>query len=256
MLKFSPLKHNSKLYRLRNGYSFSMLAGVACPGAKECKSQVVTSTNNTRTIQDGKHTLFRCFSASQEVLFKNVYLQRKHNLDKLTSVANNKSAMVEMISNSIPKRCGVVRLHVSGDFFNQVYFDAWLEVCKDNPHILFYAYTKSLNFWVRRLDQIPSNLVLTASHGGHYDNLIEKYGLISAKVVGTAYEAKKLGLPVDTTDKYAIRSTNRKSFALLAHGPQKKGTRLAKLWRAQMAGKRAKTGYSMKSTWNKGASLV
>ena len=37
---------------------------------------------------------------------------------------------------------------MSGDFFNQKYFDMWLQIAKDNPTIEMWAYTKSLQYWV------------------------------------------------------------------------------------------------------------
>src|SRR5688500_2669546 len=60
--------------------TFSKLSGYQCPFAKLCLSKAVVR-NGKRTIEDGPHTQFRCFSASQEVLFTNVYNHRKHNTD-------------------------------------------------------------------------------------------------------------------------------------------------------------------------------
>ena len=53
----------------------------------------------------------------------------------------------------------------------------WIEIAKENPTVEFWAYTKSLKYWVNRLNEIPNNLVLTASQGGRNDELIEKHGL-------------------------------------------------------------------------------
>ena len=72
---------------------------------------------------------------------------------------------------------------MAGDFFNQRYFDAWRIVASNNPDTLFYAYTKSLNYWKARIDRIPANLNLTASVGGRHDSLIDELGLKYSKVV-------------------------------------------------------------------------
>ena len=59
--------------------------------------------------------------------------------------------MAAVILGSLSPCAGVVRVHDSGDFFSQEYFDAWLEVARGRPRTRFYAYTKSLPFWVARL---------------------------------------------------------------------------------------------------------
>jgi len=91
---------------------------------------------------------------------------------------------------------------------------------------LFYAYTKSLRYWlsVREFPEIW-NFVLTASYGGTHDHLIDEFNLRSAKVVFSEAEAAELGLPIDHDDTHAAKPTLRDdSFALLLHGTQPKGT--------------------------------
>lgn len=225
MLKFSPMRKNTKLVKLlkakgingRNAYTFSMLAGVACPGAKDCKSQAVVQSDGTMRIRDGKHTVYRCFSASQEVLFPAVYNQRKHNLDEVRGCANKLDKLVALIDQSLPQNAQLVRIHISGDFVTQNYFDAWCVVAKRRPNCQFYAYTKSLPFWVKRRYIIPENFVLTASRGGRYDYLIDGHNLKEAIVVGTIEQANDMGLPIDHTDELAMDRKVHK-LALLVHG--------------------------------------
>ena len=90
------------------------------------------------------------------------------------------------------------------------------------PNFLLYAYTKSLPYWIARLAEIPSNLILTASFGGKHDTLIEAHNLRYAKVVYTEEQAEALGLEIDHDDSHAY--TAGPSFALLLHGTQPKGT--------------------------------
>jgi hypothetical protein len=135
--------------------------------------------------------------------------------------------MVDLIEASLPN-AEIIRIHVAGDFKTLTYFDAWCQVARNNPHMTFYAYTKSLPFWVRRMDTIPSNFVLTASRGGLRDDLISLHDLPEAVVVHNAQEAAELGLDVDSNDFHAYDASNRKSFALIVHGVQPKGTTWAK----------------------------
>ena len=245
LLKFSPLKDNAKLKWMgKNAYSFSLLSGWSCPNAHLCQSRVV-ETEEGRRIKDGKNIEFRCFSASQELVFKNLYLQRKHNFELIKSVCQSVSDMKILITNSLPKDAKVVRLHIAGDHPNQRYFDAWLEVAIENPTIHFYGYTKSLRFWINRLDKIPENLILTASLGGNLDHLIQENSLRFCKVVYSEYEARKLHLPIDTDDKLAMLPKNKnRDFAIVVHSPGPKGSKHALAWKRQIDGKNKFHGYT------------
>jgi hypothetical protein len=90
---------------------------------------------------------------------------------------------------------------------------------------LFYAYTKSLNYWQDNLTQIPENFVLTASRGGRLDHMIDQHNLRESKVVFSEAEAEALGYEIDHTDEHAaIPEIRDESFALLIHGVQPKGS--------------------------------
>jgi hypothetical protein len=208
---------NAKLEK--NISTFSLPAGFSCPGALECLSRADPDTGK---ITDGKFTKFRCFAAAAEALYETTRAARWHNFEALTA-AGGRKAMTELIVASFPKNLKILRIHVSGDFFSQAYFDAWLAAAAARPDIEFYAYTKSLKFWVARLPEIPPNLRLVASRGGKYDELIDAHDLPHAVVVYHPEEAEKLGLNIDHDDGYA-RDHKTRSFALLLHGVQAAGT--------------------------------
>ena len=235
MLKFS--KANAKTQALANDaelaeylqgnrkiYSLDLLSGWSCPHAKDCLSKAIVQDNGKRKIKDGKDTQFRCFSASQEVQYTNVYNSRKHNFDLLRNL--HFEDMVELLNGSLPKNAGIVRIHVAGDFFSQQYMEAWYTVALLNPKILFYAYTKSLRFWLA-INEFPilHNFVLTASYGGTHDHIIDEFNLRSTKVVFSEAEAEELGLAIDHDDSHAAKPSLRdNSFALLIHGTQPAGS--------------------------------
>ena len=235
MLKFS--KANAKTQALANDaelaeylqgnrkiYSLDLLSGWSCPHAKDCLSKAIVQDNGKRKIKDGRHTKFRCFSASQEVQYTNVYNLRKHNFDMLRKLSCGE--MVDMINQSLPTNAGIVRIHVAGDFFSQQYMEAWYTVALLNPKILFYAYTKSLRFWLA-INEFPilHNFVLTASYGGRDDHLIDEFNLRSTKVVFSEAKAAELGLEIDHDDSHAAKPSLRdNSFALLIHGTQPAGS--------------------------------
>ena len=236
MLKFS--KANAKTQALANDpeladyltdkrkiYSLDLLSGYSCPSAKKCLSKAVVQDNGKRKIKDGKHTEFRCFSASQEVQYTNVYNSRKHNFDLLRK--QNHEEMVKLINSSLPENAGIVRIHVAGDFFSLPYMHAWYTVAALNPNVLFYAYTKSLKFWVGGINELPilHNFVLTASYGGRDDHMIDEFNLRSTKVVFSEAIASVLGLEIDHDDSHAAKPSLRdQDFALLIHGTQPAGS--------------------------------
>ena len=239
MIKFS--KANAKIEALkevpelakyledkRKVYSFDLLSGYSCPFAKECLSKATVNSDGKRKIKDGPDTLFRCFSASQEVQYTNVYNLRKGNFDAMRAI-KNRSGMVQLLNDNLPKKAGIVRIHVAGDFFNEKYFQAWLLVAAINPNVLFYAYTKSLKFWIDNLNIIPENFILTASRGGRSDDLIQPFQLRETVVVFSESEANTLGLEIDHDDSHACRpDLQNNNFALLIHGSQPKGSEASK----------------------------
>jgi hypothetical protein len=134
--------------------------------------------------------------------------------------------MFRRLQASLPKKAKIIRIHVSGDFFNQKYFNAWARIANNNPHILFYAYTKSLKYWIDYALPIPNNLKLTASWDNSNSYVITMKNLKYAKVVFSEEEAAELGLEIDHDDSHAYGGD--KSFALLIHGTQPSGSMAAK----------------------------
>jgi len=187
----------------------------------------VVIENGRRKLQHGPQQRFTCFSAVEENAFTNVYKARKYNSDLIQKCKTTKE-IVELIKRSLPKDLEILRWHVAGDFYSQKYFDAALEIARLYPQISFYAYTKSLPFWVMRLDVIPDNFILTASLGGRWDSMIEKHGLRKAVVVFSDEEAIEQNLTVDYTDFAAYDSSARSvNIGLLLHGKMQKGTQAA-----------------------------
>ena len=217
MLKFG--KGNLKLKNKE--ITFSLPAGYSCPCALDCLSK---ADKKTGKIADGKHTKFRCFAASDESRYKNTRSARWHNFEILKG--KNSSEICNLIHLSLPARAKIVRIHVSGDFFNLEYFKGWLAAARLRPDTIFYAYTKSLHFWAQLKEEIPNNLVLTASKGGRLDYLISQYNLRYAEVVFSEAEAEALQLPIDNDDSIA-QNPQSGNFALLLHGTQAKDSKSA-----------------------------
>jgi hypothetical protein len=244
-LKFSKATEQAKLKGIEewlgykpNVFTFSLPSGYTCPFALDCLSKADRITGK---ITDGKHTEYRCFSATTEAYSATTRAQRWHNFDILRHLDYH--AMVDVLMASLPAKCDICRVHVGGDFFNQRYFNAWMEVARLNPNTTFYAYTKSIPYWVSNLGKIPSNFVLTASRGGRMDHLINAQSLKVAEVVFSLEEAEEKGLPIDHDEYHAINDTG--DFALLIHGTQPKGSDANKAMR-NLKAQGVKFAYSRK----------
>tara|TARA_B100000212_G_scaffold271535_1_gene210965 strand:- start:157 stop:879 length:723 start_codon:yes stop_codon:yes gene_type:complete len=229
------LKMSKGNKKLKNTLIFDLPAGKTCPMANECKSFVVMNAKGKTELKDGENNIFRCYAASQENQYPNVYKARKYNHDLiLKSLMNDngiKSNTIDLINKSIQKHItkniDKVRIHSSGDFFNGEYLRVWLSVARLNKNLKFYCYSKSLHLFGTNVS-IPDNFFLTASMGSKMDRLIHAgYFKRYAIVVNSEDEAIKKGVEhigkpyeIDKDDSHCFKPD---PFALLIHGTQKKG---------------------------------
>ena len=221
LLKFG--EPNAKLKKMLKKLSlklktFTLPAGHTCPAANECLSR---ADRETGKIKDGPNTLFRCFAASAEAVYPSLRKMVWHNFELIkATLKNGVNACADLICESLPKKFDILRVHVGGDYFSKQYLQAWIEVAKRNPDKLFYSYSKSLHFF--KQFALPENLVLTASRGGKYDDMIDLHGWKEALVVYSEQEAIDKGLEIDHDDTHA--AFGKDNFALLIHGTQPKGS--------------------------------
>ena len=228
------LKMSKQNKKLKKTLIFDLPSGKTCPKANECLAYVEMNAKGKTVLKEGKNSIFRCFAASQENQYPNVYKARKYNLDLILKSLKGKYGFYrtyELIHNSIQKHktrnINKVRIHSSGDFFSGEYLRCWFAVARLNPLMKFYCYSKSLHLFGTNVS-IPENFFLTASMGGLRDDLIHK-GFFKryAIVVNSEAEAIKKGIEhmgkpykVDKDDSSCFKPD---PFALLIHGTQKKG---------------------------------
>ena len=215
------MTNHVRFTKIKKGYypfpvwEFNLPAGWSCPFAKRCMTK---ADKETGKIKNGIHQTFSCYAARVE-RWPNVRDTRWLNFEALRYL-KTKQDIVSELSLNMPKATHL-RIHGGGDFFSQLYFDSWLDVVAAFPGTTFWAFTKSIRYWVARIDQIPSNLTLQASYGGSEDHLIEKHQLKFAKVFPSMSEVEASGLPLDTDDTLAM--TGASSFALLDNYSKDRG---------------------------------
>lgn len=106
-----------------------------------------------------------CYALKAEIQYPATLPARKHNA-RLTRKENFSSLVIQAIAeNQFFKRDNrrkieTVRIHESGDFYDQNYLEKWYFIALHFPKIIFYSYTKSfkLNFTKK-----PKNFILLAS---------------------------------------------------------------------------------------------
>lgn len=238
--------------KLKGIFHFSLPSGHTCPGAFNCAtfSDRTTGKITDKQTPDSKGITYRCYAAMDEARRPNVRAARWHNFDLLKeqkSVDSKVVLIVASIKETGLIRGGTLRVHIGGDFYNYNYFRAWMKAASFFPNVVFYAYTKSVNFlsrYLKEFGKLPKNWAFTCSHGGRYDNLIPQTLVKSAKVFFSKEEAEALGLEIDHTDDFAISGVD--DFALLIHGSQPAGSDASKALAANK--KKGFTGYQQKAT--------
>jgi len=118
--------------------TFSLPAVITCPGSSDsCRDHCYA---------DNRRSVFVCPSVQQRYQ-QNWEMSQRDDFHEMT---------IQLLKSS---RHPLIRIHVSGDFYNDVYAWKWLQIVKATPHATFWVYTRS---WV-----VPEILV----HLRHMANL-------------------------------------------------------------------------------------
>ena len=118
-----------------------------CPGALACRGV--------------------CYAKQGAYNFPLSIASRKYNLEMSLRPDFAQMAIADLKRY---RKVNTVRIHDSGDFYNQEYYNKWCEIARAFPHITFYAYTKTVNMdlWTNK----PDNFKITQSLGGKHDKLV------------------------------------------------------------------------------------
>ena len=145
-LKWSEI--NTKLKKT-DTVSFSLPAIAACPQAGVCAAV--------------------CYATQGAYIYPNVKAARQFNFDFARFKPWSFQIALEHDLGLIKQTS--IRIHDSGDFFDQTYLETWFRVIVQFPAKDFYAYTKSLHL---DFTGKPDNLTIIQSEGGKLDHLIDK----------------------------------------------------------------------------------
>jgi len=161
--------------RRENGELFK-----TCPNAGAC-AQVCYARNGTYLFKNVRaaHTRNLELVLNDPVEFVAQLLKElSHKKFRPTGVAREMPDGVDMsklhpfLRKWIHTGGKAVRIHDSGDFFNELYLRLWTGVAEHVPDVLFYAYTKEVLMF-KEFGEFPDNFRYLFSTGGKQDIYIE-----------------------------------------------------------------------------------
>lgn len=135
--------------KLNNGENFNV-----CPQAGACASF--------------------CYARNGTYLFRNVRARHVTNLEYV--LYDPQGWYEQMLSEVQHKKMKgkYVRIHDSGDFFNEEYLSLWLQIAQNTPDVTFYCYTKEVAMFKKLVEpNCPSNFRYLYSMGGKQDHLVD-----------------------------------------------------------------------------------
>ena len=118
--------------------TWSLPSGKTCPGkTKQCRKF--------------------CYALKAEVQYPGCLPCRENNLSE-----SKKSDFADKMISKFKRakkvhKVGYLRIHESGDFYNQKYLDNWIEISKAYPKVTFLAFTKSFGL---DYSKKPDNLII------------------------------------------------------------------------------------------------
>jgi len=121
----------------------------------------------------------------------------------------------KMNATIILERPTHVRIHDSGDFYSIAYLNKWIQIANDNKEVIFYAYTKSIKFFVDGL-LLPKNLKIIFSEGSKTDNLIDVNKHRHARIFKSKELLKAAGY-IDASNNDLKAITSNKRVGLVYH---------------------------------------
>jgi hypothetical protein len=195
----SKLKETSKKLGLKI-FNFSIPAyksksgKVVCPFAESCVKYCYAQKGN-----------YKRFPKVAEGMEERFLISKSLNFVALMDIEINK------------KKADAVRIHDSGDFYNNEYIEKWVNIAMLNPNVNFYAYTKSIPLFKGR--NLPKNMDVIFSFGSKKDELIDVNNDRHARIFNNETELINAGyINASKIDYYATKFySENKKVGLIYH---------------------------------------
>jgi hypothetical protein len=191
-MKKTSKENNAKIFNFSIPAYKTKSGKVTCPFAAACVKYCYA--------QKGNYTRFPIV---QELM------EKKYNLsqtDKFVSL---------MSKEVVKKKATHIRIHDSGDFYSPLYLQKWVDIANDNKEVIFYAYTKSIKFFVEGF-AVPTNLKIIFSEGSKTDDLIDVNKHRHARIFKTSEALLEAGY-IDASANDLLAITDNKKVGLVYH---------------------------------------
>lgn len=103
-----------------------------------------------------------CYAKKAERFYPSVLPSRLKNFEeskKDNFIENMENKIKSYFSPNKKTKYPYFRIHESGDFYNENYFEKWLSIIKKFPNLKFLAFTKSI-FVKKYINELPKNFNL------------------------------------------------------------------------------------------------
>ena len=190
-LKKTSIENNARVLNFSLPAYKTITGKTVCPFAKDCIKYCYAQKGNYRYPAVVKG------------------LNNRYNLSQTDEFIPQMNATI------ILERPTHVRIHDSGDFYSIAYLNKWVTIAKQNKEVIFYAYTKSIKFFVDGLT-LPKNLKIIFSEGSKIDNLINVKKHRHARIFKDVATLLSAGyIDASSNDLQAI--TDNKKVGLVYH---------------------------------------
>ena len=191
-MKKTSLENNTKIFNFSIPAYKTKAGKITCPFAKECIKYCYA--------QKGNYTRFPMIQQLME---------KKYELSKTENFINLMNKEIKK------KKAKYIRIHESGDFYSVKYLNKWIQIAKDNKSVIFYAYTKSIKFFINGL-KLPKNLKIIFSEGSKTDNLINVNKHRHARIFKNITTLLNAGY-IDASNNDLLAITDNKKVGLIYH---------------------------------------
>ena len=191
-MKKTSIKNNTKIFNFSIPAYKTKSGKVTCPFAAACVKYCYAKKGN-----------YTRYPIVQEVQEKKYEISKQTNFNSLMNAEIKK------------KKANYIRIHDSGDFYSVKYLAKWIQIAEHNPSVIFYAYTKSIKFFVDGL-MLPDNMKIIFSEGSKTDNLINAREHRHARIFKDLTTLTAAGY-IDASENDLKAITENKKVGLIFH---------------------------------------
>jgi hypothetical protein len=177
VLKLSFFNHKLSALAKFLGYSRKSVLAVNIPAGYTCaKADVCLTFAHHKTGKMRRVGRVKCYASKTETMYPATRNANWHNWRLLLACGTDINAIYNVLSTAISKKTKIVRIHSSGDMYSPEYFQAWRLLAKNNPDVMFFGYTKHLEYVLESVNNPISNFKIVYSYGSKDDGIYsERY---------------------------------------------------------------------------------